>query len=94
MAAHSMPPRAPATNISGQNPEALVAPEGQRHAGSEDGAYGQLAFRPDVPDIGAEADGEAGGDQDQRSALHRQLGEAELGFERGDEEDRRASIRD
>ena len=65
MAAHSMPPRAPATNISGRIQKPSSPRERQRDAGSEDGAYGHLAFRPDVPDIGAEADGEAGGDQDQ-----------------------------
>ena len=79
-----MPPRTPATSIAGRIQAPVLAPGGERHAAAGDGAHGELALGADVPDIGAEADGEADRDHDQRRRLHAELGQAVAGSSSGE----------
>src|SRR6185369_8708058 len=67
-----------------QDPEPFAIAGPKRDAAAEYGAETELAFGADVPDAGAEADGEADADQHQRRRLHRELGPA---VERGDRRD-------
>ena len=56
IAAHSMPPIAPATNIAGSTSAALAAVKRERDAAREDRAEDELALGADVPDVGPKAD--------------------------------------
>ena len=70
-----------------QHPGAALAAQLQRRNAGPQGAHQEVAFSADIPQLGAVADGQAGGAQQQRRHFQAQLGPAVLVAQRGQEEE-------
>jgi hypothetical protein len=77
----------------GDDPAPGLRPGGHGDAAGGDSAEDELAFGADVPDVGAEADGEAEADENERRRLDRELGECVDALQRLEEEDLQAAHR-